>query len=57
MNDDIRAMAKKSGVRLWQVAAYLGISEATMTRWIRAPLSDERKSKFISAIHELAKEE
>lgn len=55
MNENIRAVAKKSGVRLWQIAAHLGVSEPTITRWMRFPLSAEKESKILTAINELSR--
>lgn len=54
-NQKIRDTAKKNGVKLWQIAAYLGISEPTMTRWMRSPLSPERETQIMAAIGEIAR--
>lgn len=54
-NQMVREAAKKNGVKLWQIAAYLGISEPTMTRWMRSPLSPERETQILAAIGEIAK--
>lgn len=55
-NQEIRAAAKKMGVKHWQIAEYLGISEPTIMRWLRVPLSPEREKAIMAAISELAKE-
>ena len=54
---DIRQYAKKAGVRLWEVAEFLGISDPTMTRKLRHELNDSEKSRIMSIIDELAKKE
>lgn len=54
-NQDIRQYAKKAGVRLWEVAEFLGISDPTMTRKLRHELNDSEKSRIMSIIDELAK--
>ena len=53
-NQTIREAAKRKGVKLWQIAAHLGISEPTMTRWLRSTLSPERENAIMKAINEIA---
>lgn len=55
-NLEIRAMAKNAGVKLWQIAEHCGISEPTIVRWLRVPLSPERRQMVVDAILALAKE-
>lgn len=55
-NTDIRKYAKSHGVRLWQIADELGISEITMSRKLRYELSEDEKQKILEIIDELAKE-
>lgn len=55
-NQVIREAAKKNGVRLWQIADTLGISEPTMTRKMRHELNEEETERILSIITELAKE-
>lgn len=55
-NRTIREVAKKKGVKLWQIAAHLGISEPTITRWMRSALSPEREKRILTAIEEIAGE-
>lgn len=55
-NTEIREKAKKLGIRLWQIADKLGISEPTMTRKLRHELADGEKQKILNIIDELAKE-
>lgn len=50
MNRKIRENARSSGVRLWQIADHLGISEASMTRKLRHQLSTEEEAKILDAI-------
>lgn len=52
----IRDTAKKKGVKHWQIAEYLGISEPTIMRWLRTPLSAEKEKAVMEAIEEIAKE-
>ena len=56
-NTDIRRAARANGVPLWKLADRLGISEPTLTRWLRKELPEEQKQEFLQIIAELAKEE
>ncbi len=55
-NENIRKAAKTAGVHLWEIAAKLGISEPTLTRWLRFPLTTEKETKVLDAIAELMQE-
>lgn len=55
-NQTVREAAKRKGVKHWQIAAYLGISEPTIMRWLRIPLSPEREKAILEAIEEIEKE-
>lgn len=56
-NITVRKAAKDAGVKHWQIALELGISEQTFMRWLRTPLSVERESTILSAIDRLKKGE
>lgn len=59
-NIDIRSVAKSAGVRLWQVADYVGISESTFFRSLRRELPECEKKRIrlaIQAIAEAVREE
>lgn len=49
-NEDIRNIATKSGVRLWEIADALGMTEWTLSRKLRKELNDEQKERIYSAI-------
>lgn len=53
-NNEIRETAKQNGVRHWQIAMRLGVSEQTLVRWLRMPLSPDIEAKILGAIHEIA---
>ena len=55
-NQDVRLYAKRSGVRLWQVADALGIWEATLSRKLRHELPPKEKAKILGIIDTLAQE-
>lgn len=53
-NQDIRKHARSKGVFLYEVADLLGISEPTMTRWLRRKLTNDRKATILNAIDRVA---
>lgn len=55
-NADIRAKAKGAGVRMWELADHLNISEPTVTRKLRHELPQAEKERIFSIIEEIAKE-
>lgn len=55
MNGDIKEAMRKSGIRQWQVASEIGISEATIVRWMRKELSQEQRKAILSAIEALSR--
>ena len=52
-NETIRRAARKHAVPLWKVAIEIGVSEATLTRWLRTPLDKERYELVETAIQKL----
>ncbi len=55
-NQTVRKAAKSAGVPLWKIAAAIGVSEPTIIRWLRVPLSEEKEVRILSAIASLARE-
>lgn len=49
-NRDVRLAAAGAGVRLWQVAEMLGITEFTLSRRLRHELSASDKQEIMNAI-------
>ncbi len=49
-NTEIRLAARGTGVPLWQVADYIGVSEATLTRLLRKPVDENTKKRLLDAI-------
>lgn len=56
-NNDIRKAALLADVRHWEICDRLGISEPTLTRWLRFELLPEKKQRILDAIDELSREE
>lgn len=59
LNENVRFAAMRHGVKLWQIAMEIGISEPTLYRWLRFPLPAEKEARVLEAIEKLseAKEE
>ena len=54
-NKIIRDELKARGVRHWELAHELGISEQTLVRWLRFELSEDRQLEMLMKIEEIAK--
>lgn len=52
-NRDIRTEATKAGVKLWQIAEKLGLSDSSFSRKLRKELNIEEKTKIIAIIAEI----
>ena len=48
---------RRHGVRQWQVAAKMGISEFTLVRWLRNTPTEEHAAMIAEAIEELSTKE
>ena len=55
-NKQVREFISKSGVKHWEIALRLGISEQTLVRWLRVPLLEHREALIISAVNAIVKE-
>lgn len=53
-NEKVRRAARIANVPLWRVANQAKISEATLTRWLRVPLSAEKEQRLLDAISTLS---
>ena len=53
-NQEIRMAAAHSGVKLWQVAEKLGITDSTFSRKLRKEFAPETKERVLSIIQGLA---
>lgn len=55
-NQTVRRAARAAGVPLWRVAKAIGVSEPTLTRWLRAPLPEDKEKRVMAAIAALEQE-
>lgn len=53
-NNDIRELAKRNGICLWQIAMELNISESTFIKSLRKELTDEKKEEINKIINQLS---
>ena len=53
LNDDIRQAAQSTGVRLWQIAEKLGLSDGNFSRRLRRELSGEEQAQIMGIIEQL----
>lgn len=56
LNQEIKKAMKEHKVKQWQIAEKLGMSEFTLSRWMRHELDDEKKKIFLEAITEIKEE-
>lgn len=56
-NSDIRAAAQKAGVKLWMIAAEIGITDFTLSRRLRFELRADEKRQLMNAIDTIARRE
>lgn len=55
-NEHIRKAARVASVPLWRVAAAIGVSEPTLIRWMRFPLTKEKEALIMETISALKEE-
>lgn len=53
-NQEVREAAQKNGVRLWEVAERLGVSETTFSKSLRHELPQPKKQHLLDLIAEIA---
>ena len=49
-NMDIRKVIEDRRLKYWEVAKALGIHEATLSRWLRHELDNDKKKQVLDAI-------
>lgn len=54
-NCDVKTVAKKKGVYLWQVAEALGMADTTLCRKLRKELTAGEKERIFSIIDQLSR--
>lgn len=52
---ELRNKIKESGLKHWEIALALGISESTFTRWLRRELPERESTQIYAVIDKLIK--
>ncbi len=52
-NREIRLAAGGAGLRLWQIADAMGMSDSSFSRWLRTERSEEEKDRVLEIINDL----
>lgn len=55
-NEQLRIIIKQSGIKMWEIAEKLNISDGNFSRKLRKELSAEETEKIIFIIGEIGKE-
>lgn len=55
MNTAIKKEIQSKGLKQWQVAEAIGVSERTLIVWLRTELSPEREKQIRDAIERLSR--
>ena len=55
-NKEIRAAAAAAGIRLWEIADRLGLTDGNFSRKLRHEFPDAERERVLSIIGEIAKE-
>lgn len=53
-NEKIRTAAKDAGVKLWQIAERVGLTDSIFSRKLRRELPDEERKRILRLIDEIA---
>ena len=56
-NADVRKAARIADIPQWRICERLGISEPTLTRWLRFELPEDKRQRILNAIDELSREQ
>jgi hypothetical protein len=56
-NSEIRNLVRTNRLYMWEVAIAAGISEPTLTRWMRTEMSGEHRTRVLDAIYSLLEQE
>ena len=55
-NVEVRTKLDSFSIHLWELAQAIGVSEMTMTRWMRAELTEEKKKLIEEAVQRIIEE-
>lgn len=52
--EELKNLIKKRRLYHWEIAREIGVSEFTLSRWLRGELSEERQEQILEAIDKLS---
>lgn len=52
-NQEIRDKLRIRNIPQWRLAVEIGVSENTVCRWLRMPLSADKEARLLSALDQL----
>ena len=55
-NKEVRAAISEAGLKHWQVAEKMGVSDFTFSVWLRHELRPERREEILRTIEEMKAE-
>ena len=55
-NEEIKAYAKQAGVKLWEVAEGLNITDVSLSKKLRYELDSDYKHRIVKLVDQIAKE-
>ncbi len=55
-NEKVRQAARVANIPLYAIATAVGVSEATLHRWMRVPLPADKEQRIMLAIQALSRE-
>ena len=53
-NEIIKTAAKSAGVKLWEIADYVGVVDSTFSRQLRREFPEDKKQRVMEAIRTIA---
>lgn len=53
-NEAIKTAAKSAGVKLWEIADYVGVVDSTFSRQLRREFPEDKKQRIMEAIRAIA---
>lgn len=51
-NAELKELIRKSGLRYWQLAEIVGVSDITIGRWLRSKITPEQKARIEKAVED-----
>ena len=52
-NKDLKDAFRVAGIRQWEVAEAMGVSEMTLVKWMRVELTEYKRQRILAALEQL----